>query len=254
MEVRKLSYENYLEEDEFYRSENLSLQKILNGLNNKNFTISSIEFFSIIHWVEDVVADEYKDLDYNEQLKVCSETLFRFGLELFGEIPFKTDVRMFLDILCFFEDETNTSLYSRTNVTNFKQFLEFLLSYTAELTLFVNDNYHYDLDTKEQNYEMQGIIESVKMRSGQHFYNLAVSRIRENIEYYMDTSARTKEQEDENSDRVESQRNSTLTDEEWNLMQCQQDLLYEAGFIHLAKSLYKGIENYSGDIFMLHSY
>lgn len=217
-----------------------SLEIIKNKVKNSIDTLSQDEFFNVMSWITDPHQE-----DHNE----AETQLYINGIDLFYEIPSKTPVRSFHEILndyqCFVEQDFSISM----NAGDFNNFLVYGIFFSGLISLFLDQHYYKNNDTDE---ELVVLMKTLKI-SHPKIYELAqaefdsyLGTLEEDIIGLKKVAEFRRENNHKSYLEYPSEFNTFLTDE--------KEIISKASIYYYLTELYDHTKFYKGNIVKLHSY
>lgn len=226
---------NFLDDDK-----KTSLEIIKNKVKDSINTLSQDEFFNVVSWIT---------APYQEDSNEAETQLYINGMDLFYEIPSKTPVRSFHEILsdyqCIIEQDFSISV----NADDFNNFLVYGIFFSGLVSLFLDQHYYLNPDTDK---DLLLLIKTLKSSYGK-LYELAQTEFDSNIKVLEEDLIGLKKvaefrRENNHKSYVEFplEFNTFLTNE--------REIINKASIYYHFMELYEHTKFYKGNIVKLHSY
>lgn len=175
------------------------------------------------------------------------------GLDLFYEIGFKTPVRVFHHYLSEYELISNTTLAHDCQAADLINFLNYVICYAGELSLFLNINYYKEPVDIEEDQTIRNIIKEIDESPHSYYYTLAMDEFNKRLSDFEQTMqlvppliAFRKSKENASS--------YIMPEELAEVEQKESELLNLASQLYIALAIKEKLAGYEGQVKMLHSY
>lgn len=225
---------NFLDEDK-----KTSLEIIKNKVKNSVETLTEDEFFKIIHWI----TDRYKDHQDDEH----EMQLFINGMDLFYEIPSKTPVRHFHDVICDYMNFIGRDFEIIITAEDFNNFLVYGIFSTGILSTFVDEHY-YNTEADPYLLTMMDILKS----SHENLYHFAKEEFNANIETLKQDIIDMKKVAEFNKANLHT--SFSYPSEFTDYLEKEKHILGRAAVNDYFLELYQLTRYYHGNILKLHSW
>jgi hypothetical protein len=149
--------------------------------NIEQLTISELE--ALFHWFAERIEHQGNNQDYAQHLQQHQQEMAQHGLDLFYEIPSKTPVRNYHHFMGDYETLTSQELTHQCSAHQLKQFLQYAICYTNELTLFLNIHYYHKEEMCEENLQIKEQLQTIS-QGNNYLYQLAQSKYKKELPYY----------------------------------------------------------------------
>lgn len=245
------SYKQYLIENFSKGEENVEFNNIINKIDENIELLSTEELWSLYGWFSERTEKlktniEYFSLDNNER-----EEMRNYGLDLFHEIPSKTPVRNFHELLGDYEFLINQDIGYTCGSDELNGLLNYIICYTGELTIFLNKYYYKYGESWDENSQIEQLINDINSTSNSYFYNLALSEFEKSMEYINETMESVpKLKEFRNAQKDNSY---SVPMEFHEIEKRESKLVNVAALLYRALGIKEKIKNYDGKIIRLHS-
>jgi hypothetical protein len=237
------SYKQYLIENVNRYEEELEVNNIINKIEENVELLSVDELWSLFDWFD----ERFEKLKLNKRY----EEMFNHGLDLFFEMPSKTPIRNLHLILGDYEFLTDQDLGKVCGSDELNGFLNYVICYSGELTIFLNKHYYTSSDSNEENLEIEQLINDINSKSDNYFHNLALLELERSREYNIETMQLVPgliEFRKANNDT------SYILPAEFKEIEAREKRIINAAFaLHTALALKEKIKDYDGKIIRLHS-
>lgn len=226
---------NFLNDDK-----KTSLEIIKNKVKDSINILSQDEFFNIVKWI----TDPYKD-DYNE----VETQLFINGMDLFYEIPSKTPVRSFHQILSDYECLVEQDFSISMNSDDFNAFLIYGIFSSGLLSIFLDQHYYENTESDP------GLLLLIKTLKFNHekLYEFAQTEFNSNLKTLEEDIIGLKKVAAFNRENLH-QSSTTYPSEFKPFLENEKEILTKANMNHFFSELYELTKFYKGNIVRLHSY
>lgn len=249
-----ISEDNEYSFRKFLTNDSSNYEVILAKIKNDITLLSEDDLWDVFNWFFETYERLYGELDYEEFENLLYENLRNCGMDKFYEIPSKSPVRAFHNIMINYPGEIGEDLFLSYNcsVEEFNQFLDYLICYTGELSVFLYNTYHNDSDCSTEIKEINSLIKEINFRTDSYFYNLALAELKIENEYNLET---VKLSEKLSLFRYENMNKSSysLPQELREVSERESYLMTKAGILYYGIELKEKLNNYKGAIVRLHS-
>lgn len=247
------SYKQYLFENFSKGEENMQFDNIINKIDENIELLSTEELWSLFKWFSERIEKLNTNIEYYNLDKKTHEEMRNYGLDLFYEIPSKTPVRNFHELLGDYEALTNQEIENNCGSDELNGFLNYIISYSGELTIFLNKYFYKRGESYDENLQIEQLIYDINSKSNSYFYNLALSELEKSMGYNNETMQlvpKLIEFRQANKDKSSYYLPMELNE----ISERENKIINVAALLHTALDLKEEIKNYDGKIIRLHSY
>lgn len=175
-----------------------------------------------------------------------------YGLDLFYDFNTTTQVRNFHELLGDYEYLTNQEIGYSCGSDELNGYLNYLISYTGELRIFLN-KYYYKIGVScDENLQIEQLISDINSKSNSYFHNLALSELEKSLEYNNETMQLVPPLIEFR--RANQDKSYTLPMELVEIEKRENKIISVTDLLYIASCLKEEIKNYDGKIIRLHSY
>jgi hypothetical protein len=246
------SYKQYLFENFSKGEDNLQVNNIINKIDENIELLSTGELWSLFFWFSARVEKLNPNIEYYNLDNKVNEEMCNYGLYLFYEIPSKTPIRNLHELLGDYEFLTDQEIKNNCGADELIGFLNYIICYSGELTIFLNKYYYKNGDRREENLEIEQLIYDINSKSNNYFHNLALSELEKSMGYYNETMQLVPKLIEFR--RANNDKSYTLPMELYEISEREDKIIKVAALLHIALGLKESINNYDGKIIRLHSY
>lgn len=243
------SYKQYLFEN-FKDEEKVQFNNIINKIDENVELLSIDELWSLFDWFIARVEKQNPHIPNYDLDKQTDEEMGKYGLHLFCEIPSKTPVRNFHELLGEYEFLTDQEIHHICGSDELNGFINYLICYTGELTIFLN-KYYYTSDRSDENLEIEQAINDINSKSDNYFHNLALSELEKSMAYNNETMQLIPPLIEFR--RANMDKSYTLPKEFNEFEERESKIINVASLLYIAIGLKEKLINYDGKIIRLHS-
>lgn len=242
--IEPFSYQCYLED------ESVNYNHVYLQVENDVEHLSSEELWSLYTWFSEKHEVLSPKQSYSELEKTIRSDMFDAGLDLFFEIPSKTPVRKFHELLRDYEHHSKQELELTCSQNQFAGFLNYLICYTGSLQLLMNKDYYEYPNNHKENVAINALINSIP--STDYCHDFARTQIELEKKDYLKTIAAIKQLIQFR--RTQLKQNDPLPKEFAPIAKQERNLINKASILYLGIELKEKLSNYKGLITRLHSY
>jgi len=228
-------------------------KQVVSKVKNNVEDLSADELWSIEAWFNEKNERLYPQMSDTDRSYLTSDEMQACGLDCFYEMLSKTPIRKLHYIMGEYEWLTQQEIgYSWTKV-QFEGFLNYLICYTGELTIFLNDHYYDQYNDEQENDEIRELIHELNLETDSYFHQLALAQIEKERTSHFETIR-----------LVSELKKFRKANEHLKVVEIPSELvkasIKENDLINLAAVLSHGIQlkevlaNYQGVITRLHSF
>ncbi|WP_298508245.1 hypothetical protein [uncultured Kordia sp.] len=239
------SFQNFIKNSDTYT-------RILENMNADIKKNQMDDFFTIWDWFYKKARKKYPEIPEETLDAKVEMDMEACGFMYFNEIPSKTPVRKFHEILVDYEASIDKEIDFISTKNELEDFLNYLICYAGELCLFLNRHYYKNDELETENVEIKNAIRKIN-RNDNYFHKLALSNLKHETAYYIETVEMSKKLTEFRKETM-NQKIVTLSEELTEISRRESDLLNKAGILYYGIGLKKDIKNFEGLILRLHSY
>ncbi|MCF6404480.1 hypothetical protein L3C95_16405 [Chitinophaga filiformis] len=249
----KFSYKQYLFENQSNFKKNLQFDNITNKIDGKIELLSTDELWSLFNWFYERTEKLNPNIEYFSISDRTHEEMRNYGLDLFYEFTTTSQVRYFYGLLGDYDSLTDQWIEDSCGSDELNGFLNYVICYCGELTIFLNKYYYKSHETDDENLQIAQLINDINSKSNSYFHKLALSELERSKEYNNETMQLVPKVIEFR--RANDGKSSyTMPMELYEIEKRESEIISVACLLHTAISLKEEIKNYDGQIIRLHSY
>jgi hypothetical protein len=244
------SYEKYIRKE--YNGD-LKFNSIIKKVTGNIELITIDELWSLFNWFYEKNEQVGQTLDYAAFQKRLNDEMFANGLDLFFSIDSKTPVIHFNNYLINYAILSKTEIGHDCQAAALHNFLNYVICYAGELTVFLNINYYKHPVDHEENQAIQKAIKAINTATHSRYHKLALQEFNKNLSFYQETmqlvpalTAFRRAQNDSSPYSIPGELAATAERE--------SELLNLAAQLYFAQSIKDKLAGYEGQVKLLHSY
>ncbi len=247
------SYKQFLADHNSSFGDEVQFDNITRRIDENIEQITEEELGSLFYWFWERYEKSNSEIDYQHFDEKLNEELFRYGLDMFYEIPSKTPVRKFHSLLGDYKYLANKDFHESFDADELRGVLNYIICYTGELNIFLNIHYYKENENCERNQEIQKQIDEINSASDNYFHSLAIAELEQHRAYNIETLNLIPpviEYRQANLDKPQF----SLPEELWEIEERESDLLNIGVMYYIASEIREKLGNYAGKIIRLHFY
>lgn len=241
------SYQAYLS------NKPVDYNKVISIIQNDIRLLSKDDLWSLYFWFYEKNEQLNAKLNYSKLDELVYAEMDSCGLELFYEIESKTPVRKFHDIMGDYEGLTQKNLEFICTSCLLEHFLDYLICYTGELTLFLHKHYYQYTEKDQESYIISEWIYKINNNIDNSLHQLALKELQAKEKFNLETINLTKQLKPIRKKLADKQV-VKYPKELLPILDRESDLINSASIFYLGTQLKERLANYSGIVARLHSY